>query len=88
MSDRLSQTAPNLVKATLPTIYLHLFFKIYMCFFQDLKMCKGLAVILRLIEVIIWQFGLSQFLDQLLPKNIYTGYLVNTNPPTILVESF
>ena len=33
------------------------------------------------------QFELSDFLAQLLPTHIYTGYLVNATPPTSLVQS-
>ena len=35
-----------------------------------------------------FQFELSHFLAQLLPKYIDTGYLVNATAPSILVGSF
>ena len=47
-----------------------------------------LAVILRLFLLLSSQFQLSDFLTQRLPTHIYTGYLVNATPPTILVKSF
>ena len=47
-----------------------------------------LAVILILCLLLSSQFELSDFLAQLLPTHIYTEYLVNATPATILVKSF
>ena len=58
-------------------------------FFIKVWRCAwGLAVILWLIFSFFSLFEFSQFLAQLLPKHIDTGYLVKATPPTISVVSF